>query len=143
MIIFDLRFSEDYYDKEAMVNFLICTRKIGDTFKNLTQLGQTEHGADAVCNYKQADMSAMFGNINIQNGKLPKEMPFCLSNSEGSFQSNLHVMIEDFHSQTSLTCLKQGMVAKMQTCIPDNVADNQISCLDHIIVRKQYILSFL
>ena len=54
MIIFNLRFSEDYYDKEAMVNFLICTRKIGDTFKNLTQLSQTEHGVDAVCNYKQA-----------------------------------------------------------------------------------------
>ena len=76
MIIFDLRFSEDYYDKEAMVNFLICTRKIGDTFKNLTQLGQTEHGADAVCNYKQADISSMFSNIIIENGKLPKEMPF-------------------------------------------------------------------
>ena len=29
------------------------------------------------------------------------------------------------------------MVGKMQTCIPDNVADNQITCLDHIIVRKQ------
>ena len=69
MIIFNLRFSEDYYDKEAMVNFLICTRKIGDTFKNLTQLGQSKHGVDAVCNYKQADMSAMFVNINIQNGK--------------------------------------------------------------------------
>ena len=67
MIIFDLRFSEDYYDKEAMVNFLICTRKIGDTFKNLTQLGQSEHGLDTVCNYKQADMSAMFANV--QNGE--------------------------------------------------------------------------
>ena len=59
IIIFNLRFSEDYYDKEAMVNFLICTRKIGDTFKNLTQLGQSKHGVDAVCNYKQADMSAI------------------------------------------------------------------------------------
>ena len=65
IIIFNLRFSEDYYDKEAMVNFLICTRKIGDTFKNLTQLGQSKHGVDAVCNYKQADMPAMFVNINI------------------------------------------------------------------------------
>ena len=67
MIIFNLRFSEDYYDKEAMVNFLICTRKIGDTFKNLTQLSQFEHGVDALCNHKQADMLAMF--TNVQNGE--------------------------------------------------------------------------
>ena len=62
-----LRFSEDHYNKVAMVNFLICTRKIGDTFKSLTQLGQTKHGVDAVCNYKQADMSAMF--TNVMNGE--------------------------------------------------------------------------
>ena len=62
-----LRFSEDHYNKVAMVNFLICTRKIGDTFKSLTQLGQTKHGVDAVCNYKKADMSAVF--TNVKNGE--------------------------------------------------------------------------
>ena len=99
MIIFNLRFSEDYYDKEAMVNFLICTRKIGDTFKNLTQLGQTEHGIDAVCNYKQADMSAMFGNINIfniQNGILSKDVPLCLSILKDLFNP-ICMLIDDFH----------------------------------------------
>ena len=67
MINIYLRFSEDHYNKEAMVNFLICTRKIEDTFKNLTQLGQFEHGVDALCNHKQADMLAMF--TNVQNGE--------------------------------------------------------------------------
>ena len=43
-----------------MVNFLICTRMIRDTFRHLTQLGQSEHGVHPFCNYSEADMSAMF-----------------------------------------------------------------------------------
>ena len=62
MIDIYFRFSEDYYNKEAMVKFLICTRKIENTFRYLTQLG-----VDALCTYKQADMLAMFANV--QNGE--------------------------------------------------------------------------